>query len=262
MPKWNAYGIWCGVLVGLSAGYAIVFALTETLVTPSDIAFWSVSNALPHVGFAIPVVDRLAPQLQHRRASVALAIGGFTVFAYALAAYCGAIFLLAATQRVGTEGIFVRFFSGPALPWQMFQGAAYGCLAIAAGLWLDARQQVVRLQKDQSFEPRKPQRWLVKTPEGIIPIDPADIIRIEAAGEYSRLVLPARSILSRIGIKECEERLVAYPFLRAHRSHIVHQDAIVRAESAGNGRLQLTLRNGEQVITSREGARLVRDRAT
>jgi DNA-binding LytR/AlgR family response regulator len=110
-------------------------------------------------------------------------------------------------------------------------------------------------------EPKNPRRWLLKTTDGIIPVDPTDIIRIEAAGEYSRLILPGLSIMSRIGIRECEERLASNSFLRAHRSHLVQNDAIVRAEPAGNGRLQLTLRNGDQVITSREGARLVRQKA-
>jgi len=259
--KWNAFHVWSGIFIGLSAFYALVFTLTETLVVPGDIALWSVSNALPHVAFAIPLVDRLVPHLQRRRAFAAFGIGCVAVVAYAVAAYCGAIFLLAATGGVRTEGIFVRFFSGPALPWQIFQGGVYGCLAIASGLWLDVRKRLINLESDQSLEPSKPQRWLVKTPEGIIPVDPADIVRIEAAGEYSRLVLPGQSILSRIGMKECEERLAPYPFLRAHRSHIVHNDAIVRAEPAGNGRLQLTLSNGDQVITSREGAKQVRSRA-
>jgi two-component system, LytTR family, response regulator len=260
--QWSVYRVWVAIFVGLSAFYAAIFTLTETLVLPKDIALWSVCNALPHVAFAIPLVDRLAPQLAERRAFAALAIGGISVSAYALTAYCSTIFLLAVTGGARTEGIFVRFFSGPALPWQMFQGTAYGCVAIAVGLWLDARRTLLKYEKDQSAARGKPQRWLVKTADGIIPIDPSDIIRIESAGEYSRLVLPGQSMLSRIGMKECEERLASYPFLRAHRSHIVHSDAIVRAESAGNGRLQLTLRNGDQIITSREGARLVRDRAT
>ena len=259
--QWSVYRVWLAIFVGLSAFYAAIFTLTETLVLPKDIALWSVCNALPHVAFAIPLVDRLAPQLAERRALAAFGIGGIWVLVYALAAYCGAIFLLAVTGGARTEGIFVRFFSGPALPWQIFQGSMYGCLAIMSGLWVDARNRLLALEGAHSLEPKKPQRWLVKTPEGIIPVDPADIVRIEAAGEYSRLVMPGQTIMSRIGIRECEERLASYPFLRAHRSHLVHNDAIIRAEPAGNGRLQLTLRNGDQVITSRDGARLVREKA-
>ena len=127
-----------------------------------------------------------------------------------------------------------------------------------SGLWLDAKKKLADLEAAQISDAHKPQRWLIKTPDGIVPIDPTEIIRIEAAGEYSQLVLPGRTVISRIGITECEERLAALPFMRMHRSHLVHNDAIVRAEPAGNGRLQLTLRNGDQIVTSREGAKLVR----
>lgn len=261
MPFWYGYRIWFAIFVGLSTFYALVFALTETLILPRDIALWALCNALPHTAFAVPLVDRLAPRLPDLRAVTALAASAIAVIIYALTAYCGTIFLLAATGGVRTEGILIRFFSGPALPWRIFQGSVYGCLAIMSGLWVDARKRLLALEGGQSLEPKMPQRWLVKTPEGIIPVDPADIVRIEAAGEYSRLVLLGQTIMSRIGMRECEERLASYPFLRAHRSHLVHNDAIVRAEPAGNGRLQLTLRNGDQVITSRDGARLVREKA-
>jgi hypothetical protein len=261
MPFWHGYRVWFGILFGLTALYALVFALTETLVLPRDIALWSICNALPHIAFAIPLVDRLAPRLSHQRAVSALAASAIATIVYAFVAYCGTVFLLAATGGARTDGILVRFFSGPALPWQIFQGSVYGCLAIMSGLWLDARNRLLASEHAQSPQPKKPQRWLVKTPEGIIPVDPADIVRIEAAGEYSRLVLLGQTIMSRIGMRECEERLASYPFLRAHRSHLVHNDAIIRAESAGNGRLQLTLCNGDQVITSRDGAKLVREKA-
>jgi hypothetical protein len=261
MPHSHGYRIWFGIFVGLSAFYALVFALTETLVLPRDIALWAICNALPHTAFAVPLVDRWAPRLPDLRALTALVISAIAVMIYALAAYCATIFLLAATGGVRTDGILIRFFSGPALPWQIFQGSIYGSLAIMSGLWLDARNRLLASEHAQSPQPKKPQRWLVKTPEGIIPVDPADIVRIEAAGEYSRLVLLGQTIMSRIGMRECEERLASYPFLRAHRSHLVHNDAIIRAESAGNGRLQLTLCNGDQVITSRDGAKLVREKA-
>ena len=251
---------WAWLGLALTALYAAVFIFTETLVTAKDIALWSVSNSLPHLLFAIPLVDRFAPSLAQRRAPIAVAGAALAVIIYALTAYCGAIFLLAVSGGVRPEGILVRFFSGPALPWQLFQGCAYGCIAIFAGLWLNARGRLQSLRDTPAAAPvdTRRQRWLVKTAEGIIPIDPEDIVRIEAAGEYARIVLPASTTLSRIGMTACEQRLAGLPFLRVHRSHLVHAERIMRAEPAGNGRLQLDLSNGDQVITSRDGARLVR----
>lgn len=249
---------WLCIGFGLSCVYAAVFLVTETHIGWRDAGLWAVCNAGPHVMMAIPLVDRIAPRLSQQRLPVALLSGAATVMAYALMAYGAAVFLLAMSGGVRTEGIFVRFFSGPALPWQIFQGSAYGTIALLAGLWLDARRHLDAAGSASAPAEIKPQRWLVKTAEGIVPIDPTEIVRIEAAGEYSRIVLPTRILLSRIGMAACEERLASLAFLRVHRSHIVRSDAIVRAESAGNGRLQVTLSNGDQLVSSREGARLVR----
>ncbi len=258
--KLVGFRVWICTVVVLALGYATVFLVTETLVGPREIILWSISNALPQVVFAVPLVDRVAPWIVRRPPAIALAVSAAAMFLYALASYCALVFLLAVTGGVRTDGILVRFFSGPALPWQIFQGLAYGCTAILAGLWLDARR---RLQQVASIPPTgkstdRPQRWLIKTADGIMPVDPTEIIRIEAAGEYAKIVLPTTSTFSRIAMTACEQRLDGLPFIRVHRSHLVHADRIARAEPAGNGRLQLTLANGDQVITSREGARLVR----
>lgn len=252
---WICVGLWLSLL------YALVFVLTESLIGWREAALWAVSNAAPHVILAAPLVDRIAPQLVMQRLPIALAASTFAVIVYALAAYGAAVFLLALTGGARTEGIFVRFFSGPALPWQIFQGSAYGTIALLTGLWLDARRRLDALERAPATVEVKVQRWLVKTAEGIIPIDPTEIVRIEASGEYSRIVLPTGPILSRIGMAACEKRLEGQAFLRVHRSHIVRSDAIARAEPAGNGRLQLTLVNGDQLISSREGARLIRSAA-
>jgi len=252
---------WSCIGLLLSLLYALVFVLTETLIGWREAGLWAVSNAAPHVILAVPLVDRIAPRLVIQRLPIALAASTFAVIVYALAAYGAAVFLLALSGGARTEGIFVRFFSGPALPWQIFQGSAYGTIALLTGLWLDARRRLEALEGVPAPVEAKVQRWLVKTPEGIVPIDPAEIVRIEASGEYSRIVLPTGPILSRIGMAACEKRLEGQAFLRVHRSHIVRSDAIARAEPAGNGRLQLTLVNGDQLISSREGARRIRSAA-
>lgn len=252
---------WLCVGICLSLFYALVFMMTETLIGWREAGLWAVCNAIPHVMLAVPLVDRIAPGLAAQRLPTGLAAAALAVIAYALAAYGAAVFLLALTGGARTEGIFVRFFSGPALPWQVFQGSAYGSIALLAGLWLDARSRLAASQAAQPAAETRAQRWLVKTADGIVPVDPTEIVRIEAAGEYSRLVLPTGTILSRIGMAACEKRLEGHAFLRVHRSHIVRSDAIVRAEPAGNGRLQLTLGNGDQLVSSREGARLVRSAA-
>ncbi len=252
---------WAGVTAFAICLYFTVFLITDTVATPINLFIAAICNAVPQVLLAIPLVDRLAPRLAGRKLGAALPVGAAAITLYALVAYCSVIFLLALTQQISTEGIIVRFFRGQALPWQMFQGMAYGSIALMAGLWIDARVRLKRLEQRPSREATPPLRWLVKTQDGIVPVDPLEIVRIEAAGEYSLLSLPGSVIMSRIGMGECEQRLSGLPFLRVHRSHLVNSDAITRAEPAGNGRLQLNLNNGDQIVTSRDGARLVRANA-
>jgi hypothetical protein len=242
----------------LTVLYALVFWIAEAHRGPSEIVLSSLSNAIPQVWLAIPLIDRLPARLKGRGFLSALPVTMAAVMLYAIVSYCAVIFLLALINRVPSNEIILRFFSGPALPWQMLQGVAYGCVAVFAGLWLSAREQLGTLNTESTGPDQQRQRWLVKTANGIEPIDAADIVRIEAAGEYSRLVLPNRALLSRIGMSECEQRLAGLHFLRVHRSHLINSDAIVHAEPAGNGRLQLTFKNGDQIVTSRDGSKLVR----
>lgn len=252
MPSWRWWAAACG---GLSLVYVAVFVLAARAGPTAPQLLAAVSNAVPHVVLAIPLVERVAPGLERAPRARAVATGVCAALLYASAAYGATIFLLALTSQVRAEGIWVQFFQGAALPWQMFQSLTYAALALTLGLLLSAHR---RLGAAPAPAARAPIRWLVRTADGIEPVDPAEIVRIEAEGECSRLVLERRTILARIGLGDCAARLAADPFLRVHRSHLINGDAVVRAESAGNGRLQLTLRNGDQVITSRDGARLVR----
>jgi hypothetical protein len=242
----------------LTGLYALVFWTAEAHRGPTEIALSSLSNAIPQAWLAIPLIDRLPAQLKGRGFVSALPVTMAAVMLYAIVSYCAVIFLLALINRVPSDEIILRFFSGPALPWQMLQGVAYGSIAVFAGLWLSAREQLGMFNTDTGGPDQQRQRWLVKTANGIEPLDPGEIVRIEAAGEYSKLVLPDRALLSRIGMGECTQRLASLPFLRVHRSHLINSDAIVHAEPAGNGRLQLTLKNGDQIVTSRDGSKLVR----
>ncbi|MCW0047678.1 LytTR family transcriptional regulator [Brevundimonas sp. BT-123] len=248
---------WMAVGIGLTALYTLVFVITGYHGPVVDAVVWALCNAAPHVLLAIPLVDRLGPRLLRTRLNRAVGVAVLTSLVYAAVAYGATIFLLALTSRIETDGLFVRFFQGPAVVWQSFQALAYAALALTAGMLIDARRAMAPLSAARSTPPAC-RNWLVRTPDGIVPIDPRELIRVEAEGDYVRIVLPQRTILSRIGLGDCAERLVDLPFLRVHRSHLVNSDAIVRAEPAGNGRIQLQLKNGDQVITSRDGARLVR----
>lgn len=249
---------WTGAVLIVTSLYFVVFVVTEHHILKGDALVWAACNSFPHVLLAVPLVDRVGPKLGRLRLWGAVALAVSAALAYAALAYSATIFLLALTSRIEADGLWVQFFQGPAVVWQSFQALAYAALALTVGLLLEARRDVAMLRSVKPSEPVA-RNWLVRTSDGIVPIDPRELIRIEADGDYVRIILPQRTLMSRIELGECARRLAGLPFMRIHRSHMVNSDAIVRAEPAGNGRLLIQLRNGDQVTTSREGARLVRE---
>ncbi|PSQ96893.1 MAG: DNA-binding response regulator [Bacteroidetes bacterium SW_9_63_38] len=105
-----------------------------------------------------------------------------------------------------------------------------------------------------------PQHLYVRHREKIIPVDPADIRWIEAAGDYSKLHAPDGPYLSSMGIGDLEERLPSDQFLRVHRSHILALSAVDHLYSDGAGGYEAVLEDGTTVRVSRSYASDIRDR--
>lgn len=85
-----------------------------------------------------------------------------------------------------------------------------------------------------------------------------DIASISGAQEYSDVATVPGRHLARFSLAEFERRLDPTRFLQMHRSGIVNLDYFDRAEPAGSGCFLLTVRNGETVRASRQGARKLR----
>lgn len=80
----------------------------------------------------------------------------------------------------------------------------------------------------------KPKKIILKTAENIHLIDVADIIRCESDGAYTRFYLNdgKKNLISKV-IKDYEEMLHDYGFLRVHKSHIINLNFIDRFEKSG-----------------------------
>lgn len=78
----------------------------------------------------------------------------------------------------------------------------------------------------------------------------ADILWIEAAGNYVELHLAGRTVLHRITLNRLEALLPAAQFLRVHRGAIVRRDQLARLDTSGDGTWRLTLRCGGTVAVS------------
>ncbi len=257
-----------GVILALAALYLAVFRLTGSEASWLRDTLLALANAAPAVLLGWAVAAAAVPSGMTLAMPWRVAVWIAIVALYAIATYLVTVLLLALLGDVGAEGVFVRFFTGPALTWQLFQGVAYGVVALLTGLLQQARRETAltlargaAAMAAASASAAPPDRWLIRTDEGIVPVEPESIIHIRAADDYCELILPVGRHLARMTIGDCENRLSAHGFMRVHRSHLVNLARLVSAESAGNGRLQLLLSNGDRVVTSRAGAQGVRARA-
>jgi hypothetical protein len=258
-------GVVMAAIAGLAALYTLVFTLTDGGFSGQSVLS-AFANAVPAVLMGWLVAVRIAPALWPA-CSFTTVIGiGITIIAYALVAYLLTIVLLAllggGTTREG--GLFVRYFTGPAFIWQSFQGLAYGLIALLTG-WLLVSERSRQEAERRNAEPAPPRvplgRLLLRTEAGIVPVEADAIIRIAAADDYCEVILATARYLARMSVAECERLLANEPMVRAHRSHLINLRSLVSAEPTGDGRMQLTLSNGDQLVTSRTGARLIREQS-
>jgi two-component system LytT family response regulator len=94
----------------------------------------------------------------------------------------------------------------------------------------------------------------------VVPVAIADVLRIEASGEYSELHAEGESFLVRIPLRELAARLDPETFEQVHRSHVVNLDAVEHLRAADDRRLLITLRDGSTVVASRSASERLRAR--
>jgi two-component system LytT family response regulator len=93
-------------------------------------------------------------------------------------------------------------------------------------------------------------RLFARERDAIVPIDVADVVRVEASGDYVLVYAKGKRHIMRASLQELEERL-GDRFLRVHRSHLVNLDHVVRFEPHDAVRLTVLLTDGSRVIASR-----------
>lgn len=91
----------------------------------------------------------------------------------------------------------------------------------------------------------------VQTATKVVPLDPADILWVEAEGNYSALHTATATYLTRQYLSTLEERLAPHGFLRIHRSTLVALHALEYLEPTDDGTYRASLRNGAQLRVSR-----------
>jgi two-component system LytT family response regulator len=98
-------------------------------------------------------------------------------------------------------------------------------------------------QKDQSNF-----KLALNTMEGVFFFEPADIIRLEGESNYTRFFFTNhKPILVSRTLKEYEDILLDYDFIRAHKSHLVNKRYVKSLDKEG----LLWLTDGSHIVVSR-----------
>ena len=95
-----------------------------------------------------------------------------------------------------------------------------------------------------------PERILVEFQKKLITISVAEIIWIEAYGDYSKLHTAKETYVSNFGISQLEDKLNPKLFLRVHRSSIINMSAIEQLDKYGKA-YDVKMINGDRVRVSR-----------
>jgi len=98
--------------------------------------------------------------------------------------------------------------------------------------------------------PKFPERILVQTQNKLVTVALEEVIRIEAYGDYSKLVTGAKTYVSNYGISTLEEKLNDAIFIRVHRSSIINLNAVKELNKYTKS-YDVTMKNGDVVRVSR-----------
>jgi two-component system, LytTR family, response regulator len=111
----------------------------------------------------------------------------------------------------------------------------------------------------ESMHPHLLSRFFVRDSRGrAVPIRVENILQLTAADDYVEIHAGGKSYLINITLNDFEQRLDPKVFRRIHRSHIVNIDHIKSVESYDR-RLLLRLSDGSEIITSRAGAKTLKN---
>ncbi len=104
----------------------------------------------------------------------------------------------------------------------------------------------------------KPVKMAIKIEGRILFVDPAEVIAVEAEGNYVLLQRPAGSYLLRGSISALAEKLRPYGFIRIHRSVLVNASCVQEIQPWTTGEYLLRTRGGKEYTVSRTYKRNLR----
>ncbi len=136
------------------------------------------------------------------------------------------------------------------LPLELLYEGRKDCLSYAIDMgifWVADRLAAAQAP------PKAPERLEVRADGRVVYFEPAEILWVEAAGNYVELHVAGRAspLLVRGTLAEYETRLDGAGFVRIHRSRLLNRSHIRSVETTHSGDVTVTLSNGQTIIGSR-----------
>jgi|SRR5271169_349437 len=97
----------------------------------------------------------------------------------------------------------------------------------------------------------KPPRIAIKAKRRILFIDPADVVTVEAQGNYVLLCRMSCTDLLRESMATVAEKLRPYGFVRIHRSVLINSSFVEEIQPWPTGEYVLRIKGGKQFNVSR-----------
>lgn len=114
-----------------------------------------------------------------------------------------------------------------------------------------ATRLVAFLSDVQARNPSQPQRIAIKSKGRILFLDPAEILAVQAEGNYVLLLRETGSHLLRESISDIAEQLKPYGFIRIHRSILVNAAYVQEIQPCPTGEYALRLKSGKEYTVTR-----------
>ncbi len=117
-------------------------------------------------------------------------------------------------------------------------------------------EQLLQYIKNEKAEHPK---LLVKDGDQFIVLTPMDILWAEAQEDYCLLHCIDNNYLVSRSLQELEVRFSSYAFKRIHRSALVNFEMVKEIHPWSSGRYLLKMKNGDEIESSKSGARLIKN---
>lgn len=126
---------------------------------------------------------------------------------------------------------------------------------------VDAAKLIQTLQQLEGIARRKAARIAIKVKGKILVLNVAEIVALEAQGNYISLRHGTNSYSLRESLACVAEKLKPYGFMRIHRSVIVNISAVEEFQPLPSGEYRLSVKGGKEYLVSRTYKHNLRDLA-